>query len=151
MENIKVRWALLEDLARIGDLLELNSLPRRMAYEEGFLVAEVGGEIVGALQYRMQVKRLLLRDLITDPWVKERSLAQALYTEARRLAREAGIPQVLAQPVRGDHLYFAGYHWYGYSWRCGTSRTLATRRRLPERGWQRFAALLGAFAIPFRG
>ena len=97
-EGIEVRWGLLEDEAKIADLLQLNGMPRWVAFEERYVVAERDGEILAALRYRTEKGRLSLGLLISDPWVEERPLALALYAGARELAREIGVGEVLARP-----------------------------------------------------
>src|SRR3712207_2510814 len=60
-EGIEVRWGLLEDEAKIADLLQLNGMPRWVAFEERYVVAERNGKTLGALRYRTEAKRLLDR------------------------------------------------------------------------------------------
>jgi len=52
----EVRWGLAEDEAAVADLLQLNGMPRWVAFEERFIVAERDGRIVGALRYRTESK-----------------------------------------------------------------------------------------------
>jgi hypothetical protein len=96
-KGIEVRWGLLEDEGRIADVLELNGMPRWIAFEERYIVAEKDGEILAALRYRTESKRLLLGLLVSDPWAEERPLAVALYAGARELAREMGVGEVIAR------------------------------------------------------
>src|SRR3712207_3068109 len=79
LEGIEVRWGLLEDEPAIAKLLELNGMPRWIAFEERHIVAEKDGEILGALRYRTEPKRLLLGLLVSDPWAQEGPVAVALY------------------------------------------------------------------------
>jgi hypothetical protein len=146
--GIQVRWGLLEDEPRIADLLELNGMPRWSAFEERYIVAEKDGEILAALRYRTEPKRLLLGLLVADPWAEERPLALALYTEAGELAREMGVGEVLARPFPyRDYLREAGYRRRGRrQWRLDATRS---REELPAGGWRRMLALLGIVAVPF--
>ncbi len=102
--GIEVRWARPEDGEKISELLELNGAPRAMAVGEGFIVAEKDGEVLAAMRYRTESKRLLLGMLVADPWTAERPLAEALYSGARELARGMGVNKV--RPRFGRH---AGY------------------------------------------
>lgn len=91
--DVRVRWGLPEDEERISDLLQLNGLPGRLA-GEGFIVAEKGGEVMAAVSYRTEAKRLVLGLLVADPWAEERPLAEALYVNARELAHEIGVAKI---------------------------------------------------------
>jgi hypothetical protein len=153
-EEIEVRWGLLEDESKIADLLELNGMPRWIAFEERYIVAEKDGEILGAIRYRTEPKRLLLGLLVADPWVEERPLAVALYTGAKELAREMGEVAVIARPLPNmdDYPRQAGYRRQGLrEWRLDTAHSLEGRKELPARGWQRIFALLGIVTVPFFG
>ncbi len=150
-EEIEVRWGLPEDEARVAELLELNGMPRWVAFEERFIVA-LGqeGEILAALRYQMAPKKLLLGLLVTDPWVVEPPLARALYVGAGVLGREIGAKEVLARSVRyGDYLREAGYRRWGRLWRLGVTSSPEYFGELPARRWRRVLALLGATTIPF--
>ncbi len=149
-KEIEVRWGLLEDEPRIAELLELNGMPRWVAFEVRFIVAEKEGEVLAALQYRTASKRLLLGLLVADPWAEEHTLAVALYAGAVELAREMGVGEVLAQSVPyANYPYEAGYRGRGRRWRLDTTRPVESRGELPESGWRRMAALLSMVAIPF--
>ena len=50
MGEIKVRWSRLEDEPRIAELLELNGMPRWVAFEEQFIVAEKERKVLAALK-----------------------------------------------------------------------------------------------------
>jgi hypothetical protein len=148
-EGIEVRWGLLEDESRIAALLEFNGMPRWSAFEERYIVAEKDGEILAALRYRTEPKRLLLGLLVADPWAEERPLALALYAGAGELAREMGVGEVLARllPNNGDYPREAGYRRRGRrEWRLDATRS---REELPAGGWRRILALLGIVAVPF--
>lgn len=145
-EGIEVRWGLLEDEEKIADLLQLNGMPRWVAFEERYVVAERDGEILAALRYRTEPKRLLLGLLVGDPWAEERPLAVALYAGARELAREMGVDEVIARPFpHADYPREAGYRRRGRrEWRLNVAREL---RGEPVVGrWRR---LLGVTAVPF--
>jgi hypothetical protein len=150
--GIEVRWGLREDEDGVAELLELNGMPRPLAFEERFIVAvaEPEGELLAALRYRTASKRLLLGCLVADPWAEERSLARALYAGTVALAWEAGIGEVHARPspygtCPGD----VGYRWCRGGW-CADA-TLARRSldELPTGGWRRVFALLGFTPVPF--
>jgi hypothetical protein len=130
---------LLEDEAKVAELLELNGMPRWVAFEERFIVAEREGEVLAAVRYRTEPKRLLLGLLVADPWAGERRLAVDLYAEARRLALELGTSDIVARTDRlhAAYPYEAGYH----RWRGGW--------RIPGGGWPRRVALAGAFLAAF--
>ena len=78
-KGVKVRWGLAEDDAAVADLLQLNGMPRWVAFEERFVVAEKNGKLVGAVRYATEAKRLTLSLLVVDPWAGERRVAGALY------------------------------------------------------------------------
>ena len=118
--KIVVRWGLEEDEAGISALLDLNGMPRWIAFEERFIVAEEDGGVVAALRYRTVPKRLTLGLLVAHPWRGERRLAFALYTGAKRLAVELGVTEVTARAAR---------------WGRGYPREAGYRRRLDGWGW----------------
>jgi hypothetical protein len=95
--GIEVRWATPEDEEKISELFELNGAPRAMAVGEGFIVAEKDSEVLAAMRYRTESKRLLLGMLVADPWTEERPLAEALYAGARELAWGMGVNKVKAR------------------------------------------------------
>jgi predicted GNAT family acetyltransferase len=97
MAGIEVRWSTPEDEEKISELLDLNGAPRAMAVVEGFIVAEKDGEVLAAMRYRTEFKRLLLGMLVVDPWTEERPLAEAMYSGARELAREMDVNRVRAR------------------------------------------------------
>src|SRR5215218_1160553 len=154
LEGIEVRWGLLEDEPGIADLLELNGKPRWIAFEERYIVAEKDGDILGALRYRTEAKRLLVGLLVSDPWAEERPLAVALYAGAGALAREMGVGEVIARPSShaGDYPREAGYHRRGLrEWRLDATLALDGWRELPAGGWRRALALLRVLPLPFFG
>lgn len=145
-EGIEVRWGLLEDEAKVADLLQLNGKPRWLAFEERYVVAERDGEILAAVRYRTEKGRLSLGLLVVDPWAEERTLAVALYRGAGRLARELDAREVIARPSpRANHAGEAGYRRRGRrDWRLDVSRPVEGR-------WRRLLALFEAPAVPFVG
>ncbi len=154
LEGIEVRWGLLEDEPAIAKLLELNGMPRWIAFEERYIVAEKEGEILAALSYRTEPKRLLLGLLVSDPWAEERPLTVALYTGAGELAREMGVGEIIARPFPyvGDYPREAGYRRRGRrEWRLDATPAPESRGELPAGGWRRAFALLGVLAVPFFG
>jgi hypothetical protein len=155
LEGIEVRWGLLEDEPAIAKLLELNGMPRWIAFEERYIVAEKEGEILAALSYRTEPKRLLLGLLVSDPWAEERPLTVALYTGAGELARELGVGEIIARPFPhvGDYPREAGYRRRGRrEWRLNATRHGKIREQPAAAGrWRRLFALLGVTAVPFVG
>ena len=124
--NIEIRWSLPEHVPRIAELLELNGMPRRKAFEDRFIVAEKEGHVPAALRYRTEPKRLLLGLLLVDPWAGERALAVALYIGAGELAREMGAREVRARTERrADHPSEAGYRRRIGGWRLDVARAAA--------------------------
>lgn len=116
--GVCVRWGLAEDEAEVAGLMELNGVPRWVAFEERFVVAEERGEIVAAVRYRTGPKRLFLGLLVADPWAGERRLAAALYAGAKELAQELGAKEILAEDARrSGYPGVAGYRRGGGVWR----------------------------------
>jgi len=153
-EGIEVRWGLLEDEAKIADLLQLNGMPRWVAFEERYVVGERDGEILAALRYRTEPKRLLLGLLIVDPWAEERPLAVALYAGAGGLAREMGVSEVLigGSLPHADYPREAGYRRMGRrEWRLDASRSTEARGEPVAGRWRRLFGLFGIPALPFVG
>jgi hypothetical protein len=152
-EGIEVRWGLLEDEAKIADLLQLNGMPRWVAFEERYVVAERDGEMLSALRYRTEPKRLLLGLLISDPWAEERPLALALYAGAGKLAREMGVGEVIARSFpHADYPREAGYNRRGRrEWQLDATRAPQAREEPAAGRWRRLFGLLGVPAIPFFG
>ena len=141
----KVRWGLADDEPEIADLLQLNGMPRWVAFEERFIVAERAGKLVGALRYRTESKRLILGLLVVDPWAGERRTAGALYAGARRLARELGANEVLAATGRA-YPRAAGYSHFGRLWFSAVGRPGGDGA--PGR-WRRLFGLWGSENVPF--
>lgn len=150
VEGVEVRWGLSRDRAEIAQLLELNGVPRWVAFEERFVVAEVKGEILAALRYRKTPEKLLLGLLMTDPWVEERPLAVALYAGAGSLACEEDIGEVVATAVPySDYPLEVGYRRARGGWRLVSGWAIGGCGGLPKAGWRRAVALLGILAVPF--
>lgn len=152
-EGIEVRWGLLEDEAKVADLMQLNGKPRWMAFEERYVVAERDGEILAAVRYRTEKGRLSLGMLVVDPWAEERTLAVAVYRGAGRLARELDAREVIARPSpRANHTGEAGYRRRGRrDWRLDVSQPAEARGERVEGRWRRLLALFDAPAVPFVG
>lgn len=140
-----VRWGMAEDEPAIAEVLELNGMPRWVAFEERFIVAQKENRIVGALRYRTESKKLLLGLLVVDPWAGERKTAKALYAGARELAEELGAGEVVAATPGADYPRAAGYRRFGRRWFSSTAR--------PDKGgpgrWRRLFRLWGVNAVPF--
>jgi hypothetical protein len=148
-KEIELRWGLPEDELEIGELLALNGMLRPLAFEERFIVAEKKGKVLAAVGYRTECKRLLLGLLVADPWAGEQRLAVALYAGAGKLAREMGVKEVFACPLRhGDYPYEAGYRRVIGGWRLDPPRPLYRRKGSLMDGWRRKIVLLGMPAIP---
>jgi predicted N-acetyltransferase YhbS len=143
LEDVAVRWGLAEDEVAVADLLELNGMPRWVAFEERFIVAQKNGKVLGAVRYRMESKRLLLGLLVVDPWAGEERMALALYRGAGDLAREIGAREVIAAESRADYLGRSGYRRRGHDWRLDVASDsgVGGRHRPP--------GLFGMLAMPF--
>lgn len=149
--EIRVRRGALEDVRDISRLMELNGLPRSPAAEEAFLVAEVEGEVLAALEYRFGERQILPGRFVADPFVAERPLAEALYREARGLARRVGLPKLAARPaVYGNFSQLAGYRRQRRGWALKMdeppNRTAAGR---VADSWRRVLVLWGRLPVPF--
>ena len=147
-EEVRVRWGLAEDESAVADLLQLNGMPRWVAFEEWFIVAERGGKVLGALRYRTESKRLLLGLLVVDPWAGEERLARALYAGAGDLARELGVGEVVASASRANYPGEAGYRRRGRYWRLDTAQARESDG-VATGGWRRVLSLFGTLAVPF--
>ena len=149
--GIEVRWGMLEDEEKVADLLQLNGMPRWVAFEERFVVAERDGEILAALRYRTEPKRLLLGLLVSDPWAEERSLAVALYAGRR----EAGAGDGRRRGHRASFPH-ADYPARGRVPQAGPPGVAAGRdagrrgaRWVGSGGWRRLFRLFGVTGVPF--
>jgi hypothetical protein len=153
-DGIEVRWGLLEDEPRVAEILELNGMPRWIAFEERYIVAEKDGELLAAMRYLTEKERLSLGLLISDPWAEERPLAVALYVGAGKLAREMGIGEVIARPFPyvDEDPREAGYRRRGRrEWRLDATRRGEIHGEPVAGRWQRLFELLGATPVPFVG
>lgn len=145
--GMKVRWGLAEDEPAVADLLELNGMPRWVAFEERFIVAQKNGKLVGAVRYATESKRLTLGLLVVDPWAGERRVSKALYAGSRELARELGADVVVAAGARANYPRAAGFRLRGRTWHAGVPR--------PDGGsssggrLRRLLGLWGMMAVPF--
>ncbi|QIN82392.1 hypothetical protein GBA63_06805 [Rubrobacter tropicus] len=146
--GIGVRWGMAADEEAVADLLQLNGMPRWVAFEERFIVAEKDERLLGAVRYRTESKRLLLGLLVVDPWEGERRTARALYSGAVGLARDLGASEVLAESVTGaDYPGEAGYWRAGRGWRIPVSSEGGGGR---VGFWRALVHLLGTkAALPF--
>lgn len=142
-----VRWGLAEDEAAVAELLELNGMPRWVAFEERFIVAQKAGKVVGAVRYRTESKRLSLGLLVVDPWRGERRTAKALYAGSRELAEELGANEVVVSAARTGYPRAAGYRRRGRGWRSAVPRE---DKGSSTGGWRRVIGLWGARVAPFR-
>jgi N-acetylglutamate synthase-like GNAT family acetyltransferase len=142
----EVRWGLADDEPEIADLLQLNGMPRWVAFEERFIVAERAGKLVGALRYRTESKRLILGLLVVDPWAGERRTAEALYSGARELARELGANEVLAAVTGMAYPREAGYSRFGRLWFSAVGRPGGDGA---SGRWRRLFGLWGSENVPF--
>ena len=147
-----VRWGTVADEPAVAGILELNGVPRWVAFEERFIVAEgAGGRLLAAMRYRTEPKRLILGLPVVDPWAGERRMLGALYGGAVELARGMGVDEVVTRPAgpakdaQAACLREAGWKRDLLS---DAVRTAAVRE-LPQGGWRRLAALFGVAAVPF--
>jgi hypothetical protein len=122
LEGVEVGWGLAEEESGVADLLELNGLPRWVAFEERYIVAQKDGKVLGAVRYRMESKRLILGLLVVDPWAGEERLALALYRGSKELAREIGAKDIVASEARAGYPGRAGYRRWGRGWRVDLAR-----------------------------
>lgn len=145
--GMTVRWGLAEDEGAVAEILQLNGMPRWVAFEERFIVAEKSGKLVGALRYTTESKRLTLGLLVVDPWAGERRVAGALYAGSRELARELGVDVVVASGARANYPRAAGFRHLGRTWRARVPRP---GEGSPSGGrWGRLFRLWGTMAVPF--
>jgi hypothetical protein len=149
LKGLKVGWGLAEEEPAVADLLELNGIPRWVAFEERFIVAQKDGKVLGAVRYRMESKRLILGLLVVDPWAGEERLALALYRDSRELAREIGAAEIIASESRAGYPGLAGYRRWGRGWRLDLTRNSGAV------GGRRPSGMFGLLARPlyrtFRG
>ena len=149
--TIEVRWGLPADEAAVAELLELNGMPRWVAFEERFIVAEEDGKVLGALRYRTESKRLLLGLLVVDPWAGEERLARALYAGAGDLARELGVGEIVASAARAGYAGEAGYRRWGRDWRLDAAPPGEVREEPTAGRWRRVFRSLGTAAVVLVG
>lgn len=145
--GMEVRWGLAEDEPAVADLLQLNGMPRWVAFEERFIVAQRNGKLVGAVRYATESKRLTLGLLVVDPWAGERRVSKALYAGSRGLAQELGANVVVASGARANYPREAGFRHHGRTWHAGVPRPDGG----PSSGgrWGRLFGLWGTMAAPF--
>ena len=142
LEGLKVGWGLAEEESAVAELLELNGIPRWVAFEERFIVAQKDGKVLGAVRYRMESKRLLLGLLVVDPWAGEERIALALYRGAGDLAREVGAREVIASVSQAGYPGSAGYQRWGRGWRLDLTHNSGTV------GGRRPSGMFGVLAMP---
>ena len=151
-DEVEVRWGTVGDERAVAGLLELNGMPRWVAFEERLVVAEGrGGRLLAAMRYRTEPERLILGLPIVDPWAGERGMVAALYGGAVELARATGLGEVVARPtgpVKHAQLEYLREAGWKRDILSDAVRTQAVRE-LPQSGWRRLAALLGTAAVPF--
>ncbi len=145
--GMEVRWGLAEDELAVADILELNGMPRWVAFEERFIVAEKKGKLVGAVRYATESKRLTLGLLVVDPWAGERRVSKALYAGSRELAQELGANVVVASGARANYPRAAGFSHRGRKWRAGVPRSDGGASSGGR--WGRLFGLWGMMAVPF--
>ena len=153
-KTIEVRWGLAADEAAVAGILEMNGMPRWVAFEERFLVAEKDGRVLGALRYRTESKRLLVGLLVVDPWAGEERVARVLYAGAGELAQELGAVAVVAHtsPYAAGYAREAGYRRRGRrQWWLEVARSGEGRREPVAGRWRRLFGLFGLPAVPFVG
>ncbi len=116
-KRTQVRQGLAEDAPRIAELLELNGVPRWVAFEDRFILAEDEGRLVAVVRFREDSECLFLGLLVAEPWAEEGSVAVDLYTGARVMARELGLCEIRAR-TRQDETYprEAGYRRWREGW-----------------------------------
>src|SRR5215207_1976803 len=149
LEDVEVRWGLAEEESAVADLLQLNGMPRWIAFEERFVVAKKDGKVLGAVRYRTESKRLLLGLLVVDPWADEERVARALYRGAGELAGEMCVGEVVASVTRADYPGSAGYRRWGRDWRLDAGASLVHRGQIKGSGRHRWSSLLADLAGPF--
>ena len=123
-----VRLGVAADAPRIAVLLELNGMPRWVAFEERFIVAEEkDGRLAAAVRFQEGAESLRVGLLVTDPWTGEAPVVATLYAKARAVAEERGLREVRAR-TRGHEtqLREAGYRRLRGGWTCPTTPDEAT-------------------------
>ena len=127
----EVRWGTSADEPAVAELLQLNGMPRWVAFEERFIVVEGGGgRLLAAMRYRTGSKRLILGLPIVDPWAGERRMVGELYGGAVELAHRMGLEEVLTRPAgpakdsqaaclreagfTDVELFYAAFTWRGW-------------------------------------
>ncbi len=150
MSEINVRWGGSGDRNGIARVLELNSIPGWIAFEERFIVAAERGEILAVVCCRTGGTRLLLGPLAVDPPAGEYRFDVALYSGAKDLAREMGLREGwAASDDNREYLLEAGYRRHLGGWRLDTMPSFYEYEELPKSGWRRVLFLWGAPNAPF--
>jgi N-acetylglutamate synthase-like GNAT family acetyltransferase len=93
---MKIRSATIQDLAAVEQLLYLNDLPRDGVRESfvDFLVAEDGGEIVGAIGLERFDSAALLRSAVVSTDRRGTGVGRRLVERILERADEAGIDEI---------------------------------------------------------
>ena len=136
--------------------MELNGMPRWVAFEELFVIAEEGAKVTAAMRHRKERRRLLLGLFIADPWRDERRLRAALNAGAATLACELGRREVLVETGQGVRETLGkpsdgvGVSPSGVRWGFRSSHSSA--RRVRKEGRRTFGATasptVATFALP---
>jgi hypothetical protein len=122
------------DAPQIAVLLELNGMPRWVAFEEQFIVAEEkDGRLAAAVRFREGADSLRLGLLVTDPWIGEAPVVATLYAKARAVAEGRGLREVRTR-TRGHEtqLREAGYRRLRGGWRLDVSDDAGRSDRRPQ-------------------
>jgi hypothetical protein len=98
--------------------MEQHGVPRWVAFEERFILAEDEGRLVAVLRYREGSECLFLGLLVAEPRAEESTVAVDLYIGARVMARGLGLREIRAR-TRRDEMYplEAGYRRWGEGWK----------------------------------
>ena len=127
-------------------------MPKWVAFEELFVVAEERGKVTAAVRYRKEPHRMLLGLLVADPWRDGGALAGALYSGARLLAWEAGIPTVVARgPESPDRARAAGFRRRGRELRAEATAVPGPPPEPSGRPRRWAFHLWGRLSVPFFG
>ena len=98
------RRATSADLARIGELLEAESLPRvpRNLPLSNLLVGIQEGELVGEVALEVSARRGLLRAVVVAPERRRRGFGASLVTSAVARAHELGLLDLHCATEKGQ-------------------------------------------------
>lgn len=93
-------------IVAFGELIDLDASPA--------LVAEMNGEIAGALAYRLVDSGLHIVTLATDPMWQRSGVGSYLVAEAELLARRLKIPRIIVSMTNDNLLSLYFYQRRGY-------------------------------------